>query len=454
MLIGVALAACARQGPLPLPVNPQPSAPEAITQLVGYRASYVVDSVFGGQAHLLEVGLSTAPALLLVHGLGDSGARDFFPILPTLAQTYHVYAIDLPGFGRSTHGAALYSPSNYVRFLHDVVRPRIAGAFALVGHSMGGAISLAYAHHHPEDVTRLVLIDAAGILHREALVPLIAQAQIGKFFEPAQGIVGTLTGMVVDHAASPETLLENELVRHHLLSDANQIAAAALILHNFGPAIAELSTETLVVWGRQDVIAPLRTGTLLASRLPKARFAILEQSGHVPMETEPDLLARTIWSWLQVPSSDAPIEPTSVAPTPSTRLGRCDQAQGVQFAGAYRQIDIVGCQNVRLERVQAESVRIWDSQVVIEGTRLNGLDVALYATRSRLELTGCVVAARTAMRIDATEVDAAGSDFTGQVAALQTKAASRILFSVSRITTPKQRRYLHEVVDLGAEQEM
>jgi pimeloyl-ACP methyl ester carboxylesterase len=418
-----------------------------MTRLEGYRSSLVAENVFGGLAHLMEVGPPTAPSMLLVHGIGEDGAGDFFPILPILAESYHVYAVDLPGFGRSTHGTALYSPENYVRFLHEAIRPRVDRTFALIGHSMGGAISLLYAARYPEDVTRLGLIDVAGILHREALVPFIVQSGIGKLFEPAEGITGALASVLVSHAAGPEKLLENDLARGHLLSDSRQIAAAALILQDFGPAIAELRIPTLVVWGRHDPIAPLRTGTLLGARLPYARLEVLEQSAHIPMETEPDRLAATLIRWLE-----APIQAPDQEAGPSTRLGRCDQAQGVRFEGAYRQIEIVGCKDVRLAQVRAEQVRIMDSQVIIESTRLGNSAVALYAARSRLEVTGSIFSGNLAMQLDRAELDVAGSDLTADSAAARTSGPSRILFSASHVASPRQQGYLHGVTELGENQ--
>ena len=443
LAFSLALAACsAHAPPAEVPTNVV-SDPKWVTELEGYRSILLPENVFGGNAHLLEVGPPTAPPMLLVHGIGDGGSRDFYPILPALAQNNHVYAVDLPGFGRSTHGSALYSPDNYVRFLHDTIRPRIAGTFNLVGHSMGGAVSLLYAHRHPQDVSRLVLVDVAGILHREALVPFITQAGIGKLFEPAGTITGVVSSILVSRVPGPEAVLENDFARSQLLSDGKKIAAAALIVHNFGPAIAESKVPTLLLWGRRDIVAPLRTATLLQARLAHAHLEFLENSSHVPMETEPALLATKLLNWLQAPLESPPPEPVPLA-----RSGRCDHIQGARFEGSYQDLEIVGCQNVQLSRVRARELRIWDSQVTIDATELRSASVALYAARSEVQVTGCVLLGPTAMVLDGTELDVAGTDVIGQVAAVKTREPSRILFSASRLVTAQQQRYLHEVVEL------
>jgi pimeloyl-ACP methyl ester carboxylesterase len=449
IVFGLALAACSAHKPsAEVPTNVV-SDPKWVTDLEGYRDIVTPESVFGGNAHLIEVGPPTAPSMLLVHGIGDGGVRDFYPILPALAQNNHVYAVDLPGFGRSTHGSALYSPDNYVRFLHDVIVPRIPGAFNLVGHSMGGTLSLLYAYRHPEDVARLVLVDAAGILHREALLPFVAQAGIGSLFEPAGTITGVVSSILVNRAPAPQAVLENDFARAQLLSDGKKIAAAALIIYDFGPAIAAAQVPTLLLWGRRDIVAPLRTSTLLQARLAHAHLEFLENSSHVPMETEPALMATKLLNWFQTPLDQPPPEPAA-----SARLGRCDHVKGARFEGAYQDLEIVGCQNVLLSRVRARELRIWDSQVTIEATDLHSASVALYAARSQLQVTGCVFSGHTAMALDGADLDVAGTDVIGRAAAAQTREPSRIIFSASRLVTAQQQRHVHEVVELQRGQAM
>src|SRR5207253_2250208 len=76
-----------------------------------------------------------------------------------------VVAVDLPGFGASDKANVLYSPENYARVLKVVAGRFLHGPFALVGHSMGAVVSLRYAAAYPDDVLRLALVDAPGVLH-------------------------------------------------------------------------------------------------------------------------------------------------------------------------------------------------------------------------------------------------------------------------------------------------
>ena len=103
------------------------------------------ESVFNSSILVLEAGDKKAPPLLLVHGLGVLGMQDWFGVIPELTKHYHVIAIDLPGFAHSENPEGRYSPRNYAAVLAEVVDHYIAEPTSVVGHSMGGAVSLYFA---------------------------------------------------------------------------------------------------------------------------------------------------------------------------------------------------------------------------------------------------------------------------------------------------------------------
>ncbi|NUT55174.1 MAG: alpha/beta hydrolase [Thermoleophilia bacterium] len=104
-------------------------------------------------AHL-QLGSPTAPALVLVHGLGASG-RVLERVAPLLAARFRVIVPDLPGFG-DTGG----EPTTIEGMARAVLEVVDAEEFVAAGHSMGGLVATALAELAPDRVTRLVLVNA------------------------------------------------------------------------------------------------------------------------------------------------------------------------------------------------------------------------------------------------------------------------------------------------------
>src|SRR5437870_902732 len=99
------------------------------------------------------------PAVVLVHGLGGF-AESWRHNVPSLAARATVYAVDLPGFGRSGKPSAGYSLAYFTRALYAFLDAVGVGRVSLVGHSLGAAVAVTYALTHPARVDRLALVSA------------------------------------------------------------------------------------------------------------------------------------------------------------------------------------------------------------------------------------------------------------------------------------------------------
>jgi pimeloyl-ACP methyl ester carboxylesterase len=105
------------------------------------------------------------PKLLALHGWLDNAAS-FDRLAPLLCAHFHIVALDLPGHGRSGWRAA-GAWYHYVDYLGDVLAAANAlgwQTFALLGHSLGGAVASVLAAACPERIERLLLIEALGPL--------------------------------------------------------------------------------------------------------------------------------------------------------------------------------------------------------------------------------------------------------------------------------------------------
>ena len=102
------------------------------------------------------------PPLVLLHALGES-ALDWRWVLPALAHTHRVYAVDLPGFGYSGKPSAEYSPAFFTSFVGAYLDALGLERTALVGNSLGGLVALHLALSDPARVSALGLAASAGL---------------------------------------------------------------------------------------------------------------------------------------------------------------------------------------------------------------------------------------------------------------------------------------------------
>lgn len=104
-------------------------------------------------------GPDNGPPMLLIHGF-PRWWKDFQPIIPTLLEKTHVYALDLRGHGKSGRTRGHYSLNDYKRDAIKLLEKHIKEPTILFGHSMGGWISLMVAAERPEYVKAIIIGDS------------------------------------------------------------------------------------------------------------------------------------------------------------------------------------------------------------------------------------------------------------------------------------------------------
>ncbi|SNS10122.1 Pimeloyl-ACP methyl ester carboxylesterase [Geodermatophilus saharensis] len=278
----------------------------------------------GGPVHVVDYGgTDGGPAVVLVHGLGGShGNWDL--LAPLLTPSARVWALDLPGFGRSEPGDRRATVPANVAVLRRFLREVVGEPAVLVGNSMGGMISLFTAASAPEAVRALVLLDPALPGGRRRLDPLVA-ATFALYALPGIGervlsvrrarqtpltrvrtmlqLVGVdpdeLPAPVVDRAVA---LLEQRDdvagMDRAFLTAARSLLGILLRPQRYRDAMARVGAPVLLVQGDQDRLVPVSAAREVAAAQPGWRYEELAGVGHVPQLQVPERLADLVLAWL------------------------------------------------------------------------------------------------------------------------------------------------------------
>lgn len=250
-------------------------------------------------ARLHYVDRGNGPVIVMVHGLGGN-LRNFNALIDELAATHRVVAVDRPGCGYSTmrSGAqpALREQAAIIaQFLGSLGLDRPL----LVGHSFGGALSLALALEHRAAVRALVLISTLSqVEHVPPAVfkPLEIHSPILRWISAwtLMAPLGMLTHRAtLDSIFAPESVPKNfdgesgsalSLRPYSFVAASKDMISVAGELAIMAPLYPSLTIPVDVVFGREDPILDYRThGERLAAALPNATLHLIDGGHMIPI---------------------------------------------------------------------------------------------------------------------------------------------------------------------------
>lgn len=229
-----------------------------------------------------------APPLVLVHGAG--GTHMHWPPGLRRLPGRAVYALDLPGHGRSP-GPGRHTIEGYVQVVRDWAAAMGLPPFVSAGHSMGGAIAQAFALSHPQQLRGLVLVATGARLR---VHPDILQ-QVEK--DPAR-VGALLVEWVHGQRATPEQ--KRQYLRHFLAVPPAVLAGDWQACNAFDSMarLGEIRLPALVIGGTQDQMTPLKYAAFLCEQLPDADLTTIEGGGHMLMIEQPGLVIGAISGFL------------------------------------------------------------------------------------------------------------------------------------------------------------
>jgi hypothetical protein len=240
----------------------------------------------------------------------------------------------------------------------------------------------------------------------------------------------------------PDIVLGSPDLRQAVLDgEPARIAALAVVNENLSDALPRVAAPTLLLWGANDEVAPLRNGRVLAWMLPHARLQTIDGTGHTPMTESPAALRALLEPFL---SAGLPPGPYAVPPIAEPRgAGRCQGERGRVFEGEYDRLTIEGCTRTVVRYARVRELSIVDSTVTIDDSTVGGGAVGLEARNSNVMVTGGRIEGGVAIRADASRLDLAGVQLEGRAAAVSAEQPSWVVLSLSRVRSPRSQGVLH-----------
>lgn len=250
----------------------------------------------GIRMHYAEQGHPAGRPLVLLHGLSDSWFS-YSRVLPALATSYHVYALDQRGHGDSDRPAGGYAMSSMaadvVAFLDAVGLPRAT----VVGHSMGSIVAIETVLAAPERLDALVLIgantswDAPEIVGFQQIVEALEDPIAAEFVREFQASTAfePLPDAFMGRVVAESLKLPARVWRG---------ALAGTIGADYAGRLGAIQAPTLVIGGEEDAYSSVASQRTLAARIPNAELKLYPQLGHCPHWEQPEAFVRDLEGFL------------------------------------------------------------------------------------------------------------------------------------------------------------
>ena len=263
--------------------------------------------LMGMEVHYRDEGnMNDSIPIVLLHGMSSSlNTWDSLVIL--MKGEKRMISMDLPAFGLTgPNPQNIYGTDYYESFLDSFLLKLNIKQCIIAGNSMGGGIAWNYTADHPEKINKLILINSAGFQGKKgkgslgftiASMPVINNLLL--YITPTFLVRKSLETIFVDQSKITEKLI----TRFHDLTicEGNRRAALSIFKNRVNQntdKINKINTPTLIIWGENDELISVDNAYLFQKGIKESKLEILKNTGHTPMEENPEKIAAIVKAFL------------------------------------------------------------------------------------------------------------------------------------------------------------
>jgi pimeloyl-ACP methyl ester carboxylesterase len=263
----------------------------------------------GMQVHYRDEGnaLDSVP-IVLIHGTSSS-LHTWDACTEVWTKKHRVVRLDLPAFGLTGPNTDNdYSIKRYAAFVNDFLGELGIKRCYIAGNSLGGYITWTYTLQHPDNVKKMILIDAGGYAFDFSKSGTLA-FKLGKTPVLKNLLTILMSRSVVEKSLKTayfdESKVSDVLVNRYMdlaLREGNRKAFVARMNQPFmgnSEDIKNIKTPTLIIWGDHDRLIPLDCAYKFHKDLPNNKLVVLKNEGHVAMEESPERIIPLVEDFLR-----------------------------------------------------------------------------------------------------------------------------------------------------------
>lgn len=204
--------------------------------------------------------------LVIIHGWGKKDS--WLHVVDLLKNDYNVLLLDLPGFDFPLEKPYFFD--DYLNYLEENINFE---KFYLIGHSFGGVLAMLYSLKHPEKIEKLILYNSAII--RVDNLKIKISSFLSKIFKYFEKIFPSKLTLYL------KKLYYKYIIRSYdyFLADENLKKTFSNIRQDLRHKAEELKVKTILLWGKNDKITPLKDGKLLNQIIKNSKLIVVD-GGH------------------------------------------------------------------------------------------------------------------------------------------------------------------------------